>query len=456
MDGVIYTRMSLDLREGSGVERQEHEARELAERLGYTITRVYSDNDVSATSGIRRPAYEDLLEGAAERQFGAIFVWALDRLYRKTTDLERIVQVLEPAGIAVHAVLDSDLDLATANGRMIARITAAVANAEVERLSARLKAHYRQQRRRGITPAARRPFGWQRAGESRFEPHPEEQQVVKDLYRKFLAGESLSSLARWLNDKGVRGSRGGQWRQSRVTAILRSPRNGGYVSLGGELVESADGPLVDRKDWWAAQKILTEPDRRRSGPPVKTWLAKRMWCDICGQRVVAASNSIGRDKRYPTFSCSKGCVSWKREEVLRRADEAIRKKLPEIVEDLRESFELESQKRVSLRSDPNLAEEVRKIDSDMQRLAMSLGEGAITFAQFEMANAGLMKRRQELEAALAPPESRQSTILWEQDVQSAWEKADILARVQICDALGVRFLLGRPRSGVFHLVWGEA
>ena len=56
---AIYVRISRD-RNGDclGVERQEQECRTLAERLGWTVTEVYSDNDISAFSGRRRPDYE--------------------------------------------------------------------------------------------------------------------------------------------------------------------------------------------------------------------------------------------------------------------------------------------------------------------------------------------------------------------------------------------------------------
>ena len=54
---AIYVRISQDRGgAGLGVERQEHECRALAQRLGWTVVDVYCDNDLSAFSGRRRPA----------------------------------------------------------------------------------------------------------------------------------------------------------------------------------------------------------------------------------------------------------------------------------------------------------------------------------------------------------------------------------------------------------------
>jgi len=55
----LYARISKD-REGAGlgVERQRDGCTALAGRLGWDATAVYTDNDISAYSGKRRPGHE--------------------------------------------------------------------------------------------------------------------------------------------------------------------------------------------------------------------------------------------------------------------------------------------------------------------------------------------------------------------------------------------------------------
>ena len=56
-----YCRISLDAEgRGLGVQRQEYECRELADRLGLHVAHVSVDNDISAYRGKPRPAWEDL------------------------------------------------------------------------------------------------------------------------------------------------------------------------------------------------------------------------------------------------------------------------------------------------------------------------------------------------------------------------------------------------------------
>ena len=61
---AIYCRISKDRSgESLGVERQEQDCRQLAERLGWEVVGVYIDNDISASTKSRkhRPQYAEML-----------------------------------------------------------------------------------------------------------------------------------------------------------------------------------------------------------------------------------------------------------------------------------------------------------------------------------------------------------------------------------------------------------
>lgn len=117
---VIYVRMSQDRTgEELGVARHEQECKALAARLGLEVDQVYSENDQSATSGTRRPAFEAMLEARPH----SIIAWHQDRLLRLTKDLERVIDL----GIPVYFVTSAEngLDLASPAGRAVARTVSA-------------------------------------------------------------------------------------------------------------------------------------------------------------------------------------------------------------------------------------------------------------------------------------------------------------------------------------------
>ena len=86
---AIYCRISEDRTgAGLGIERQEHDCRELADQLGWTVVEVFADNDLSAYSGTPRPGYQALLDALRAGTADAVICWHTDRLHRRPVELE--------------------------------------------------------------------------------------------------------------------------------------------------------------------------------------------------------------------------------------------------------------------------------------------------------------------------------------------------------------------------------
>src|ERR1700760_2875467 len=96
---AVYTRISSDDGSALGVERQRRDCKKLAKRLGWRVFGVYTDNDQSAFSGRRRPAYERLLTDLRQGVVNGLVVWDVDRLTRAPVELEQIIDLAEQKGI---------------------------------------------------------------------------------------------------------------------------------------------------------------------------------------------------------------------------------------------------------------------------------------------------------------------------------------------------------------------
>ncbi len=136
MRAGIYCRISRDkVGAGLGVERQQADCRALAERLGWSVVDVFTDNDISAYRGKPRPAYRTMLDAIRTGRVDAVIAWHHDRLHRSPRELEEYISACEPRSVPTYCVKAGELDLTTASGRMTARITGAVARGEVEHMS---------------------------------------------------------------------------------------------------------------------------------------------------------------------------------------------------------------------------------------------------------------------------------------------------------------------------------
>ena len=82
---VLYLRVStLD----QTTANQERELREIADRMGCEIVKVYKDHGISgAKERDERPVFDALCRDATKRQFDMVMAWSVDRLGRSLKDL---------------------------------------------------------------------------------------------------------------------------------------------------------------------------------------------------------------------------------------------------------------------------------------------------------------------------------------------------------------------------------
>jgi DNA invertase Pin-like site-specific DNA recombinase len=194
---VIYTRISQDRTgAGMGVERQEQDCKDLANNLGWEVVAVYTDNDISAYSGKRRPGYEVLLADLEAGRATDVLASHTDRLHRSNLELERYITICDSHGVITHTVQADNLDLSTSSGRMTARIVGAVAQQESEHKGERVRRARQQKAQAGGWNDGKRPFGFEPDGLTIRESEAAE---IRKAAEAILSGASLRSVVRHLN-----------------------------------------------------------------------------------------------------------------------------------------------------------------------------------------------------------------------------------------------------------------
>ena len=93
----LYIRVSTEdqAREGFSLPEQEKRLRAMCEFKGYEVYRVYEDAGISAKTGNKRPAFDELLQDIKDKKCNTIVVLKLDRLTRSVADWEKILTFLE-------------------------------------------------------------------------------------------------------------------------------------------------------------------------------------------------------------------------------------------------------------------------------------------------------------------------------------------------------------------------
>ncbi|MFS0700020.1 recombinase family protein [Cellulomonas sp. 179-A 4D5 NHS] len=286
---AIYARMSAD-REGRelAVARQEEDCRALVDREGWHVTAVYIDNDISAsTNGTKpRPQYAEMLRRADAGEFDVIAAYSNSRLTRRPREFEDLIELHLRRRIRFATVVSGEDDLATADGRMTARLKASIDAAEAERTSERARRAKAQAAADGRHRGGPRPFGWEADG---MTVKPEEAAALLQAARHVLAGRTLAAIARELNDAGVLTTTGRTWTYSALRTALCRPRNAGLVSRGRgdrpgmELVGAAQWPaIIPAEVWRATRDVLLNPSRRLQRGNERKWLGSGLYrCGLC-------------------------------------------------------------------------------------------------------------------------------------------------------------------------------
>ena len=297
---AVYARISSDVEgSGQGVTRQLEDCRRLAGELGWLVAEEYVDNDLSAYSGKTRPGYERMLADLRDGTRDAVLVYHVDRLTRRPIELEQFVAALDAARVLHVRFVVGDMDLGSGDGLLVARILAAMAANESATKSRRVLRKLDQVAAEGRPHGgSQRPYGY---AANKVTVLPDEAAVVRTVVARFLAGESLRSLARWLEAEGITTVAGGTWRTPTLRQMLGSPRIAGLRQHRGQVVGPAVWePIIteQQRDQVLARLDTLSTSGRRS--PRRYLLSGLLRCGRCDHVLFSAARETTR--RYVCLS----------------------------------------------------------------------------------------------------------------------------------------------------------
>ncbi len=459
---AVYARISDD-REGraAGVERQVPDGKAQAERLGWALHPshpVYVDNDISAStrSRKRRPAYDALMAAVRAGEVDGIVYYSTSRLTRRPREFEDIIQLVEETGVRLASCTAGQVDLTTADGRMMARWMAAGDAAESERIGERVSRAFVQRREAGKPHATGlRPFGFEVGGAV---VRPEEADAIRLGCRLILDGGSLGDIMREWNDRGITTTTGKRWNRVLARKALIRPRIAGLVehdprwdkdgAKGEPVLTPGDFEAILPEDTWRAVRAAIS-DRGRL---VEARYAGRqhllsgfVWCAACGSRMKVSARRDERGGLRPDsfVACQKdagGCGSVKRnlrflEEyvsaVVERRLQDVRPVDPEVddTEDGREFARLTAQReKIEARIDA-LREQFNDPDSDLDP------------KDYVASLRGLRDRMAELDAAMREYEQPATLGALGPEHLATWREGSLEERREILEALVAQILL---------------
>lgn len=341
---AVYCRTSKDDKDDPSlsIPQQLEDGKAEAVKLGYVVKarHIYIDPDISGKLPPRqwadspkakyRKAFTALIDAIRNNEVSCVIVRKRDRLARNTLYQLLLWQLMQTSGctrlVCTHEKIDTGDDAA---GKLTLTMLAAIAEFELAKTSENIRAAKSYAKRHGLKLCtAVNVFGYYDGENTDVLKDDEQASVVREVFRRYISGQSAASIARWLKAEypdlkkkhfSEKTKRVWRWRTSSVIKMIRNPHYASYDWVYEErqqdekklaeyfkttqLKESPVWPLIiDKPIWWAAQKRYKANYIAHSPRTIRLF-SGLLKCGYCGETLVAY-HQYRKDRRDEVcFKC---------------------------------------------------------------------------------------------------------------------------------------------------------
>jgi site-specific DNA recombinase len=300
---VLYLRQSVAREESISLELQEFEGRAYAKSRGYEVVAVESDPGISGRTW-NRPAVKRVMDMADRKEVDVIILWKWSRLSRSRLDWAVANDRVATAGGRIESATEP-LDTTTATGRFARGMLTEMAAFESERIGDTWREAHARRLRNGMPANGRPRFGYKYSSADGFTVDPMDGPVLAEMFRRYIAGESVYALVQWLNEGPTHPSAGygppsdGLWSDRTVRRVMDSGFAAGLLRSKGEYLPGAHDAIIDADEWEAYKEARQRRRSYRRGERSAYLMSGMVWCH-CGSKMHAGQFGTGR---LPKFRC---------------------------------------------------------------------------------------------------------------------------------------------------------
>jgi len=305
---ILYLRQSTYREESISLEVQEATCRAYAARLGYEVVGVESDPGISGRTWQRR-GVQAVMDAVESGRADVVVLWRWSRLSRSRKDWALAADRADLAGARIESATEPND--ASAAGRFARGVMTELAAFESERIGEAWKEAHARRTAAGLPANGKPRFGYLYDTANKIhKPDPFTGPVLEHLYRRYVAGDSVYALTRWMNTTGHQpaagyGVQNGVWSERTLRRMLDTGFGAGIITVRGERRPGAHDPVINEGLW--AQYLDARISRARpSGQGRREYtLTGLCWCD-CGSRMACEMDGGGRPRLRCRASKSSG------------------------------------------------------------------------------------------------------------------------------------------------------
>ncbi len=284
---AAYCRVSTDEKEqiNSYKAQIEYYTEKINKNPEWQMAGIFADEGISGTQAKKRPEFLKMIRLCRQGKIDLILTKSFSRFARNTLDSIDYIRELRALGIGVVSEKEN-MNTLNEDSEMLITILSCFAQAESESISKNVSWGIHQSFKNGKVPIKYSTLLGYRKGENDLpEIVPDEAEIVKEIYRRYLDGMSLRQIADTLNSRGIKTKhKNTAWTPETVKGILKNEKYSGDAILqktyvtdcitkttrknNGELpmyiVKNHHEPIISRNDFNRVQEEMARRSAKRT------------------------------------------------------------------------------------------------------------------------------------------------------------------------------------------------
>ncbi len=224
---AAYCRVSTDTEEqlNSYKSQIEYYTSVISENPHWTMSGIFADEGLSGLSTKKRKEFNKMMQKCRAGRIDLIIVKSTSRFARNTLDSISWARKLKKLGVGIIFEKEG-VNTLEMDDEILLTIFAGLAQAESESLSRNVAMGFRQSYKAGNVSFRYKNFlGYRKGEDGEPEIVPEEAAIVKRIFHRYLAGESVVQIVADLNADGIPTKKGiEKWSDHTVRYMLRNEK----------------------------------------------------------------------------------------------------------------------------------------------------------------------------------------------------------------------------------------
>ena len=224
---AAYCRVSTDSEEqlNSYEAQKNYYTQKIEDNPDWEMAGIYADEGISGTSTRKRAEFNKMITACKRGRIDLILTKSLSRFARNTVDCLETVRLLKANGIGVYFEKEN-INTLTESSEFLITLFSGFAQAESESLSKNVTWGKQKSAEAGKVPFQyKKMLGYRKGADGEPEIVPEEADIVRRIYQRYLCGCTLGQIKKELEQENIPAAQKvGQWSSAVIHNILTNEK----------------------------------------------------------------------------------------------------------------------------------------------------------------------------------------------------------------------------------------